>query len=169
MLLIHWTGGRHTELRIPRNNRLGFPAARIPNAVETVQKLAGHLPDREIATCLNRMRCKRSDGETWTTILVLELRKRLGLPDHDQSGKPEGMISLMKAAEHLKICVGSARKLVDQGYLPATQIVPGATWLVPIASLDSEAVQIGVQEILSRRPKISQRQQDDKLLRIPGL
>ena len=119
VLLIHWTGGRHSEIRIPRNKTRGFPPDRIPNAVAVVRKLAGHFPDREIATCLNRMRCKRSDGETWTTVQVLALRERLGLPAHDPSNCPDGMISLIKAAERLQICVGSARKLIDQGRLPA--------------------------------------------------
>jgi DNA invertase Pin-like site-specific DNA recombinase len=169
VLLVHWTGGRHSELRIPQNNRRGFPKERIPNAVEMVRKLAPHFPDREIATCLNRMRCKRSDGETWTTVLVLELRERLGLSAHDPSLRPAGMISLIKAAEQLKICIGSARKLVEEGYLPATQIVPGATWLVPLKALDSETVKAGVQMIASRRPRTSQRYQDDKVLRIPVL
>ena len=41
------------------------------------------------------------------------------------------MISLMKAAERLGICVGSAMSLVLRGILPATQIVPGSPWLVP--------------------------------------
>ena len=100
-----------------------------------LRKLAGHFPDREIATCLNRMRCKRSDGETWTTVQVLALRERLGLPAHDPSNRSDGMISLVKAAERLQICVGSARKLIDQGRLPATQPMPGATWLVPAAAL----------------------------------
>ena len=169
VLLIHWTGGRHSEVRIARNKTRGFPPDRIPNAVAVLRKLAGHFPDREVATCLNRMRCKRSDGETWTTVQVLALRERLGLPAHDPSNRADGMISLAKAAERLQICIGSARKLIDQGRLPASQAMPGATWLVPAAALQSEAVLLGAREIVARRPKVYQRYQDDKLLRLPGI
>jgi hypothetical protein len=44
----------------------------------------------------------------------------------------------MKAAERLGICVGSAMSLVRRGILPATQIVPGSPWLVPLDALASE-------------------------------
>jgi hypothetical protein len=51
------------------------------------------------------MRCKTSNGELWTTVRVREMRERLGIAD---PAKANGqMISLMKAAERLGICVGS--------------------------------------------------------------
>ena len=79
------------------------------------------------------------------------------------------LVGLAKAAERLQICIGSARKLIDQGRLPASQAMPGATWLVPAAALQSEAVLLGAREIVARRPKVYQRYQDDKLLRLPGI
>ena len=83
VLLIHWTGGRHTEVRVPRVRTGRYPADRAPTAVDALRKLAGHWPDRELAVSLNRMRCKTGDGETWTTVRVNEMRERLGIPDYD--------------------------------------------------------------------------------------
>jgi hypothetical protein len=170
VLLIHWTGGRHTEVRVARVKTGRYPGdALAPTAVEALRKLAGHWPDRELAVSLNRMRCKTGDGETWTTVRVREMRERLGLPEHDPA-KPGGeMISLMKAAAQLGICVGSARSLVEKGVLPATQIMPGSPYLVPAAALASEAVLIGVQGVVSRRPKFYEDYQYDKVVRLPGL
>ena len=74
---------------------------------------------------LNRMRCKTGDGETWTTVRVKDMRERLGLSEYNSTRSDEQMISLMKAAERLGICIGSAKSLVLRGILPATQIVPG--------------------------------------------
>jgi DNA invertase Pin-like site-specific DNA recombinase len=122
VLLIHWTGGRHTEVRIPRVKTGRYPADMAPTAVDALRKLAGHWPDRELAVSLNRMRCKTADGETWTTIRIKEMRERLGLPSYDPVRADDTMISLMKAAERLGICVGSAKSLVLRGILPATQI-----------------------------------------------
>ena len=62
------------------------------------------------------------------------MRERLGIPERRQS-PDNGMISLAKAAERLEICVGSAKRLVDWGILPATQLIPGSTWLVPSDAL----------------------------------
>ena len=82
VLLIHWTGGRHSEVRVARVKSGRYPADRAPSAVDALRKLAGHWPDRELAVALNRMRCQTGDGNTWTTVRVREMRERLGLPDY---------------------------------------------------------------------------------------
>jgi hypothetical protein len=56
VLLIHWTGGRHTEVRVPRVKTGRYPVDMAPTAVDALRKLAGHWPDRELAVSLNRMR-----------------------------------------------------------------------------------------------------------------
>jgi DNA invertase Pin-like site-specific DNA recombinase len=169
VLLIHWTGGRHTEVRVPRVKTGRYPSGLAPTAVEVIRKLAGHWPDRELAVSLNRMRCKTNDGETWTTVRVREMRERLGIPEYDPSKADGRMISLMKAAERLGICVGSAKSLALKGVLPATQIMPGSPWLVPVEALTSEAVRIGVQRVIARRPQFYEQYQYDKLIRLPGI
>ena len=169
VLLIHWRGGRHTEVRVARVKTGRYPSDMAPTAVDALRKLAGHWPDRELAVSLNRMRCKTGNGETWTTVRVREMRERLGLPEYDPSKAGGEMISLAKAAEQLGICVGSAKSLAVKGVLPATQAMPGAQWLVPVDALNSEAVRIGVQGVIARRPKFYEEYQYDRLIRLPGL
>lgn len=169
VLLIHWTGGRHTEIRVLRVKTGRYPAERIPAAVDALRKLAGHLSDKEIAVSLNRMRCKGSDGETWTAVRVRDMRERLRLPDHAYAMTASTTLSLMQAAQRLGICVGSAKRLVLNGELPATQILPGAPWLVPVEALNSEAVRLGVQRVIDRRPRHYENYQYDKVVRLPGL
>jgi hypothetical protein len=140
-----------------------------PTAVDALRKLAGNWPDRELAVSLNRMRCKTSDGETWTTIRVRDMRERLGLPEYDAANDKPEMISLMKAAQQLGICVGSAKSLATKGILPATQTMPGAPWQVPIAALTSDVVREGVQRVIARRPQIFEDYQYDKVVRLPGI
>ena len=169
VLLIHWTGGRHTEVRVPRVKTGRYPDDIAPTAVDALRKLAGHWPDRELAVSLNRMRCRTGDGETWTTVRVRELRERLGLAEYNPEDAGVRMVSLAKAAEHLGICVGSAKSLAIKGILPATQAMKGAQWLVPLEALTSEAVRIGVQRVVERRPKIYENYQYDNLVRLPGI
>ncbi len=169
VLLIHWTGGRHTEVRVARVKTGRCPGDGAPAAVDALRKLAGHWPDRELAVSLNRMRCKTGDGESWTMVRVRELRERLGIAEHDPGKADKTMISLMKAAERLGICMGSAKSLALKGILPATQILPGSPWLVPADALTSEAVRAGVQRVIERRPKFYDDYQRDKTIRLPGL
>ena len=169
VLLIHWTGGRHTQVRVARVKTGRYPAELAPSAVEALRKLGGHWPDRELAVSLNRMLCKTGDGESWTTVRVRDMRERLGIPEYDVTKVRVPMISLMKAAEKLGICVGSAKSLVQRGILPATQILPGSPWMVPVEALSSEAVRIGVQGVVDRRPKFYEDYQYDKVVRLPGI
>jgi len=169
VLLLHWTGGRHTEVRVPRVKTGRYPGDGAPAAVDALRKLAGHWPDRELAVSLNRMRCKTSDGESWTTIRVRDMRERLGIADYDPGKTEATMISLMKAAERLGICVGSAKTLALKGILPATQIMPGSPWLVPAEALALEAVRIGAQRVIDRRPKYYKTYQYDRQIQLPGI
>ena len=167
VLLVHWTGGRHSEIRVPKVKTYWGPGGSASSAVEAIRKLASRWGDRDIAVSLNRMRCKTGDGKTWTTVRVRDTRERLGIPEGRHAD--DGMISLAKAAERLKICIGSAKRLVDWGVLPATQLMPGATWLVPADALDTPAVLQGAQGVIARRPKNYENYQYDKVVRLPGL
>ena len=168
VLLIHWIGGRHTEVRVARRRAGGYPEDRSPSAVEVVRKLGGQWPDRELAVTMNRMRCKTSDGLTWTTVRVAELRKRLGVPAFDAEAERSPTISVDAAARRLGICITSVHKLIRNGVLPATQLMPSAPWQIPVEALDTERVRIGLQEIAERRPTKALAAMDERLLRLPG-
>jgi DNA invertase Pin-like site-specific DNA recombinase len=168
VVTIHWHGGRHTEARVARTSTGRYPADRHPGAVEVMRKLGGQWPDRELAVTMNRMRCKSEDGETWTTVRVRQLRERLGIPAYDPEGSGLDAISIDETARRLKICIDSVYRLIRTGVLPATQLMPSAPWQIPVAALDSEAVRIGVREIIDRRPRNIVDLQDEMTLKLPG-
>jgi hypothetical protein len=169
VLLVHWAGGRHTEIRVARVKTGRYPADRTRCSVEAVRRLAPEWPDRDVAIALNRMQCRSADGETWTTVKVRELRERLGLPEYDPATRHATTVSVQKAAQILGICVGSVQRLIREGILPAEQAMHSAPWKVPADALTSEAVIAGVQAIKFRRPRNAQHFQDDDIIRLPGL
>jgi hypothetical protein len=59
--VIHWTGGRHTEIRITRD-RSYYPKRFGTNPVDAVRALAPRWSDLQIAVTLNRARCRTPDG-----------------------------------------------------------------------------------------------------------
>lgn len=168
VVTVHWHGGRHTETRVARTSIGRYPDDRHPGAVEVMRKLGGQWPDRELAVTMNRMRCKSADGQTWTTVRVRELRERLGIPPFDPEGARRQTISVDETAQRLGVCVGSVHQLIRRGVLPATQLMPSAPWQVPVAALDSKAVQIGVRDIIDRRPRNIVDLQDEMTLNLPG-
>ena len=169
VVTVHWTGGRHTEIRVARTKCGRYPEDRHPSPVVVMQKLGGQWPDRELAVTMNRMRCKSADGKSWTTVRVRELRERLGIAPFDPTAAKAEMISVDETAHRLKICVGSVHLLIREGILPAKQLMPSAPWQVPVLALESEAVKIGVREIVARRPRNFAVLQDEKTLKLPGL
>ena len=81
----------------------------------------------------------------------------------------EETISVDATARRLGICVGSVHRLIRQGVLPATQLMPSAPWQVPVAALTTEAVRIGVRDVIARRPKNVEALQEIGALRLPGI
>jgi hypothetical protein len=168
VVTIHWTGGRHTEIRVSRISTGRYPEDRHPSPVEVIRNLGGQWPDRELAVTMNRMRCRSRDGGTWTAIRVRELRERMGIAPFDANHCREKTISVDETARRLKICVGSVLRLIRKGILPAKQLMPSAPWQVPVAALESESVRIGVREVVERRPRNFRVLQDEKTLKLPG-
>ena len=167
VLLVHWVGGRHTEVRVARVKTGRYPADRNPSAVEVIRKLGGQWSDRDLAVTMNRMRCKTTDGETWTTVRVRHLRERLGVAGFDPE-EAAGTISVDATAHRLGICVSSVHRLIREGVLPATQLMPSAPWQVPVSAFDTEALKIGLQAIIARRPIQALRKTEEATLRLPG-
>ena len=170
VVTIHWVGGRHSETRVARARNSRYPPDHHgPSPVDVIRRLGGHWPDRDLAVTMNRMRCRSDDGGTWTTVRVRELRKRLGIAEFDPAAADPETISMDEAALRLGIGTSSVQRLIRDGTLPATQLMPSAPWKVSVEALDSEAVRIGVREILARRPGHFKQLQDDRTLRLPGI
>lgn len=168
VVTVHWHGGRHTETRVARTSIGRYPDDQHPGAVEVMRKLGGQWPDRELAVTMNRMRCKSADGQTWTTVRVRELRERLGIAPFNPDAPRRLTISVDETAQRLGICVGSVHRLIRSGALPATQLMSSAPWQVPVEALDSEAVRIGVLDIIDRRPRNIVDSPDELTLSLPG-
>lgn len=168
VLVVHWIGGRHTEIRMPRRRSGRYPFGKCHHATEVLCRLGGHFPDRELASTLNRMRCRTENNETWTTVRVQAARQSLGIPPCEHKGEEPLTISAEAAAKRLGICMTSVHKLIRAGILPATQIMPSAPWSIPINALESEAVRTGLQEIAARRPRQALDAIDNLSMRLPG-
>lgn len=168
VVIVHWSGGQHTEVRVARVRAKRSAKWPRPSPVNVLRRLGGQWPDRELAVTMNRMRCRCGDGKTWTTMRVRELRERLGIAAFDPTAEREETISVDETARRLQICVQSVYRLIREGLLPATHLMRSAPWQVPLAALTSDRVQTGVQAIIARRPRYRADLKAKKALKLPS-
>ena len=71
VLTIHWTGGRHSELRVKKNQTGHRSRCTSLEAIEIIRRMAGRFPDEQIAATLNRLGLKTGSGNNWGICLPL--------------------------------------------------------------------------------------------------
>ena len=134
VLVIHWIGGRHSELRVAKLKSGEHSRRTKPEAVDILRQMSSRYTDEQIARTLNRLRLKTGTGNTWNEARVRSLREHLRLPAH-RDGLPEDRVNMLQAAQRLGVSTTLVRRLIGDKILPATQIVPGAPW-----EIDSQAI-----------------------------
>ena len=150
VLVIHWTGGRHSELRLKRNGTGKHSRCTSLEAVEIVRRMAGLFRDDQIAATLNRLGLRTGAGNTWVEGRVRSLRSYHELPAYDPSQNAAGVVTLEQAANRLGIAVNTVRRLIEEKVLPASQVVPCAPWQISVEALGSEGVSQAVTDIKNR-------------------
>ena len=140
VLLIHWAGGRHSELRLKKRAAGQQRRCTSMEAVEVVQQMAGRFNDELIAVTLNRLGMRTGLGNTWDKNRVYSLRHHPQFPNFDPQ-QPRSKITLKEAARRLHVSEGSVRQMILQKKLPAAQVVECALWEISVEALDSEEVQ----------------------------
>jgi hypothetical protein len=165
VLVIHWHGGRHTELRVATPWSGRTKRCTDAEAIALVRRMAGHWNDDAIAMQLNLLGWKTGAGNHWTRMRIRELRSRLDLPACDPT--QPAWLTAKGAARHLGISPAYAGLLLKRGIIPGTQAVPGSMWWVDPAALDTPQLRQTLRA-LSERGRVK-RQHDDRTLRIPEL
>ena len=152
VLMIHWTGGRHSELRMKKNLTGRHSRCTNLETIEVLRRMSGRFPDDQIAATLNRLGLKTGTGNTWNEGRVRSVRSYHGLPACNPALAPRQTVTLEQASERLGISHKVIRRLIESNKIPATQVVPWAPWEIPIEAIESAEV---VQEVAraKRRPR----------------
>jgi hypothetical protein len=167
VLLIHWAGGRHSELRVKKNKTGQHRRCTSLEAIEVLRQMAGGHTDEQIATTLNRLGFHTGAGHTWSEQRVYSARHTHNLRAYDPRCT-NGFLTLEQAAQHLGISANSVRRMIKQEKLQADQVVPCAPWRISAAILDSEEIRRAVQSIKdgSRSPRTQSIQEQEALFSI---
>jgi DNA invertase Pin-like site-specific DNA recombinase len=150
-LWIHWKGGHHTSLTVPRVARPGHSHA--VEAKRVIGVLRAVCDDAGLAHALNRngVRCGK---ETWTAASVRRFRQRHGIAAFDAAQKKsQGLLTGEEAARALGVSPMSVHRLVQAGILPAEQPAPGLPFVIREAHLSQSQVQEVVRRIQLNLPR----------------
>jgi DNA invertase Pin-like site-specific DNA recombinase len=140
VIVIHWKGGQHSELRV-RKPRTGEHGCSTPEqALAVMRSMAGRWSDRDIAASLNRMGMPTGQGKTWTAHRVGSLRRVHGIHGYRSADKNGEWLTMRDAAEKLGVSHHQIRKLIKAGVLVSEQIIPDAPHQIRAADLASEQV-----------------------------
>ncbi len=152
ILVIHWQGGVHTELRVPRRRR-GQSSAQTDKAiVEVVQVLVRICTDDLIASALNRNGLRTGRGNRWTRERVSSLRSYNKIPRYcPDRRRSRGWMNLTEAAGFLGISPRTLRLAVERGEIKADHPLNDGPWVFDRQALESEAAIQLVSRVQRRR------------------
>jgi hypothetical protein len=140
VLIIHWRGGQHSELRV-RKPRPGEHECRTAEeAVAVIRSMATRWSDEDIAATLNRMGLPTGQGKTWTAHRVGSLRRVRGIHAFKSAEKNGEWLTMREAAAKLGVSNHQIRRLIKEGVLPAEQVVFDAPWQIRVRDLQDERV-----------------------------
>lgn len=154
--VIHWKGGVHTELRLPRRRR-GQNATHTPKeAVDAVRVLARICTDRSIASFLNRNGMLTGRGNRWTQERVSALRSHQGIPRYlPEQRADQPWLNLTEAAQALGLSSRTVRIAAEHGEIQAEHPLPDGPWVFNRDSLKTPEAAHLVTRVASHRAGVA--------------
>ena len=139
ILVVHWIGGVHSEIRLPRRRR-GQRNSTSADVIVAVRQLAFIANDDLIAGILNRNSLVTGHGNRWTRERVTSLRSHHRIPLFKAADDGiEPWLNLSKAAHLLKIAPKTLRLAAEAGEISAVHPLPDGPWIFNRAALSSPA------------------------------
>jgi hypothetical protein len=141
MLVVHWTGGVHSEMRLPRRRR-GQRNSTSADVIAAVRQLVLIADDDIIAGVLNRNGLVTGHGNRWTRERVTSLRShhRISVHKPDEDGN-EPWLNLSKAARLLHVAPKTLRLAAEAGEVEAIHPLPDGPWIFARAALATPEAQ----------------------------
>jgi DNA invertase Pin-like site-specific DNA recombinase len=139
-VLLHWKGGAHTRIFVPKKKTLQGRVTD-PDLIELVKQLAeGAVDDAQIARVLNMKSIEMPRGHKWTESRVRAFRRthRLRMSTRDDEDQ---YMSGDRAMEHLGVSRNALHALIARRAITKHQVTDFAPWRIAKEELDSEEVQ----------------------------
>jgi hypothetical protein len=162
ILVVHWKGGIHTELRLPRRRRGQNSTQTSIEVLEAVRVLAHICSDQLIAGVLNRNGLLTGRGNRWTRERVTALRSHNHIPCYRADQRESGpWMNLTEAAKHLGMSARTLRLAVERGEIEAQHPLTDGPWVFNRETLQTAAAATLIARVngRNRQPAIPNTEQ----------
>lgn len=137
IIVIHWKGGVHTELRVARRRRGQNAKQTSKDIVDAVRVLALVCTDHVIAGVLSRNGKLTGRGNRWTKERVTSLRSWHRIPRYrPELQQKEGWMKLTEAAHYVGVTSKTLRLAIDRGTVEALHPLAKGPWILKRETLD---------------------------------
>jgi len=150
-LVVHWKGGVHTEVSLPRRRRGQNRTHTAPLTIESVKLLARVCSDEQIARVLNASEIKTARGNVWTSTLVRSFRSAHSIAVYARDTESE-WLNLKQAAKLASVAEATLKLAIERGVVPALRPVSSGPWIIERAELLRPDVLHRVAKKLRPRP-----------------
>ena len=154
VLVVHWIGGVHSEMRLPKRHR-GQRNSTSVDVITAVRQLVLIANDDLIAGILNRNGLKTGNGNRWTRERVTSMRSnyRISVFKLAEDGI-EPWLNLSNAAKLLHIAPKTLRLAAEAGEIEAIHPLADGPWIFARAALTTSAARSITERwhCRSRRP-----------------
>ncbi len=129
LLVVHWKGGVHTELRVPKRRtgqRRNTTAAEV---VEAVRVLARVMGDMQIARWLGRAGVRTPTGGHYSRALVASVRHRYKIEPCSKQRDRGEWLTCEEAAALVQVDPKTLRRAAQRNEIPSQHPLPNGPWI----------------------------------------
>jgi len=125
-MVIHWHGGCHTALTLPKPQSGAVAHKTALEDIELITRMARRYGDDEIARVLSKLGRRTGKGNRWSQSRVAYVRKKYGIDPPDDAARDSSILTLAQAVAYSGASDTTLMKLIREDILAAHQIAPYA-------------------------------------------
>lgn len=168
-LIIHWKGGIHSELRVPRRRRGQAGPRTGTDIVDAIRQLVLICDDKTVAAVLNRNGVVTAHGHRWCRMAIASLRNKRGIAVYSRERqRDEGWMNLTQAAARLGVSPKTIRRAAESGEIKAMHPLHDSPWIFRGADIDDPAFRKGFEKHVNGKTRPAGPEQRQLDLKISG-
>jgi DNA invertase Pin-like site-specific DNA recombinase len=137
--VLHWAGGTHTALTMPKPRSGGGQPTALED-LELIRRMAVRYGDDQIAGVLNKLGRRTGKGRRWNQERVATARRTHDIPGRTRATTDPEILSLGRATREFQVSDTTIKRLVTSGVLTVDQVAPWAPWEIRRADLEAEPI-----------------------------